>query len=393
MTTVHTQQYQSKWGRVYLDHNATSKLHPVVLETMLPYWQAEGNAASIHRHGRWMRQAVETAREQVAALTGAHPSEVIFTAGGTEANNLAVKGFALSQITPAALLVGSMEHDSVLKSAHSLSALGWKVAELAANTQGQYTLETLKMALDNQAYAFCSLMLANNETGVLQDIAALADIAHHYDVMFHTDAVQAIGKVDLNFQVLGVDLMTLSAHKMGGPIGVGALLKKPQVALKSLLDGGAHEQGLRAGTENVPLIVGFGKMCELAKEQRESRLAAFKSKQHRLETQLNTLAGVKILAQDAPRLPNTTLLAVEHIDGEMLIMALDKKGISTASGSACGNLAAGGSHVIQAMQVPEPWASNTIRISVGWNTTNEECDAFIHALQEVMAESKQLSWG
>ncbi len=379
--------------QVYLDHNATSKLHPAVLEAMLPYWQAEGNPASIHRHGRWMRQAVETAREQVAAFTGAHPSEVIFTGGGTEANNLAIKGFALSQTMPAALLVGSMEHDSVLKSAHSLSGLGWHISELVANQSGQYTLENLKATLENQAYGFCSLMLANNETGVLQDIAGLADIAHYYDVVFHTDAVQAIGKIDLNFQALGVSLMTLSAHKMGGPIGVGALLKKPQVALKPLLDGGAHEQGLRAGTENVPLIVGFGKMCVLAAEQREARLAHFKSKQQHLETQLATVAGVKILAQDAPRLPNTTLLAVEHIDGEMLIMALDKKGISAASGSACGNLAAGGSHVIQAMQVPEPWASNTVRISVGWNTTNEDCDAFIHALKDVMAESKQMSWG
>jgi cysteine desulfurase len=196
----------------------------------------------------------------------------------------------------------------------------------------------------------------------------------------------------VDFESLGVSLMTISAHKMGGPVGVGALLKKPHVALTPLLHGGGHEQGLRAGTENVPLIVGFGKMCALAKEQQVARQTHFKQRQMHLEAQLARLEGVRILAKDSARLPNTTLIAVEKIDGEMLIMALDKKGISAASGSACGSLSAGGSHVIQAMRVPEPWASNTVRISVGWNTTEEECDAFIHALQDVMAESKQMSW-
>lgn len=379
--------------QVYLDHNATSTLHPDVLEAMLPYWHADGNAASIHRHGRSMRQAVETAREQVAALTGAHPSEVIFTSGGTEANNLAIKGIALNQSNASTLLIGSMEHDCVRKSAHSLSSLGWRVVELSANSQGQYTLDVLKAALEQRAFGLCSLMLANNETGVLQDIAGLADIAHYYGVIFHTDAVQAIGKVAIDFKASGASLMTVSAHKMGGPIGVGALLKKAEVALTPLLHGGAHEQGLRAGTENVPLIVGFGRICALALEQQAARHLHFKQRQARLEMQLAPLRGVQILAKDALRLPNTTLVAVEKIDGEMLLMALDKKGISVSSGSACGHLAAGGSHVLQAMRVPEPWASNTIRISVGWNTTDQECDAFIHALQDVMAESKQMSWG
>jgi cysteine desulfurase len=366
----------------YLDHNATTPLDPAVLAAMLPWLESQfGNASSRHEFGRAARRAVDEARQQVAAAVNAHPTEIVFTSGGSEANNLFLKGAAAS-LKPGLIAVGATEHPCVLKPAAQLAGQGWQVRYLAVDGAGRLDLADYAEALLVKP-KLISVMTVNNETGVVQDVAALASAAKAAGGWFHTDAVQALGKLPIDFRVLnvsGVHAMTLSAHKAGGPKGVAALVLDKRVELQPLIAGGGHERGLRSGTENVPAIVGFGIAAELAVQRVAELSLRLRAMQVKLESGLVAL-GARIFATEASRLPNTSYFAFPDIDGETLVGKLDREGFAVASGAACSSANPEPSHVLRAMGVAPEIARGAIRVSLGAGNTETEIDQFINALQ------------
>lgn len=377
---------------VYFDHNATTPVDPVVLEVMLPWLGARfGNPSSRHEYGRAARAAVDEARQRVAAAVGAHPTEVVFTSGGSEANNLFLKGVAARK-TPGLLAVSAVEHPCVIRPAEQLQRRGWQLRKLAVDAAGRVEAAQYADAL-LAGPQIVSVMLANNETGVVQDIPALAGAARSIQAVFHTDAVQALGRLPLDFRALnmdGVQAMTLSAHKSGGPKGAAALVLDKRLEMEPLIAGGGHERGLRSGTENVPAIVGFGVACELA----ASRLAEWPRRilalRNRLETGL-VAASATVFAQSAVRLPNTTYFALPDIDGETLVGKLDRAGFAVASGSACSSASPEPSHVLAAMGVAPGVARGAVRVSLGAGNDERQVDAFLVALKDTVAGLKQLT--
>ena len=366
----------------YLDHNATTPLDPTVLAAMLPWLESQfGNASSRHEFGRAARRAVDEARQQVAAAVNAHPTEIVFTSGGSEANNLFLKGAAAS-LKPGLIAVGATEHPCILKPAAQLAGQGWQVRHLAVDGAGRLDLADYAEALLVKP-KLISVMTANNETGVVQDVAALASAAKPLGVWFHTDAVQALGKLPIDFRVLnasGVHAMTLSAHKAGGPKGAAALVLDKRVELQALIAGGGHERGLRSGTENVPAIVGFGIAAELAAQRVAELSLRLRAMQVKLESGLVAL-GARIFATEANRLPNTSYFAFPDIDGETLVGKLDREGFAVASGAACSSANPEPSHVLRAMGVAPEIARGAVRVSLGAGNTETEINQFINALQ------------
>ena len=366
----------------YLDHNATTPLDPAVLAAMLPWLESQfGNASSRHEFGRAARRAVDEARQQVAAAVNAHPTEIVFTSGGSEANNLFLKGAAAS-LKPGLIAVGATEHPCILKPAGQLAGHGWQVRQLAVDGAGRLDLADYTEALLAKP-KLISVMTANNETGVVQAVAALANAAKTAGGWFHTDAVQALGKLPIDFRVLnasGVHAMTLSAHKAGGPKGAAALVLDKRVELQPLIAGGGHERGLRSGTENVPAIVGFGIAAELAAQRVAELSLRLRAMQVKLESGLVTL-GARIFATEASRLANTSYFAFPDIDGETLVGKLDREGFAVASGAACSSANPEPSHVLRAMGVAPEIARGAVRVSLGAGNTETEIDQFINALQ------------
>jgi cysteine desulfurase len=364
---------------VYLDHNATTPLDPAVFDAMQPFLRERfGNPSSTHRAGRLAHDAVELARAQVAALINARPEEVVFTSGGTEANNLALKGIA-AVLRAGEIAVSAIEHASVLEPARALERNGWRVREIGVDRAGRVTAETLDAALSPDT-RLVSIMGANNETGVIQDIATLAQRARARGAIVHSDAVQAAGRIPVDFAGSGVQLMTLSAHKIHGPKGVGALIVDRRVDIGPLLHGGGHEGGRRAGTENVAGIVGFGAAAERRAQGLEARAARLAGLRELLEARLRALPGIEIHGAGANRIPNTAFFSVAGIDGATLLMLLDEAGYALSSGSACGSDAAEPSHVLLAMGVPREQALGALRVSVGDGNRPEEIDAFVDNL-------------
>jgi len=316
---------------VYFDHNATTPVDERVLAAMLPYLRNQyGNASSRHEFGTQARKAVEHAREQVAAIANVQPVQVVFVSGGTEANNLFVKG-AAAYLKPTQIAVSSIEHPCVAKPAQELARAGWKLRRLAVTRDGEIDLADVDAAL-REATGLVSVMLANNETGVIQDVAAVAERARRARAWMHTDAVQALGKIPVDFEALGVHAMTVSAHKLYGPKGAAALIVDKRLELKAIISGGGHERGLRSGTENVPAIVGFGAACELAAGRMVELAARLSALRTRLERELNRMGAV-IFGGRAPRIPNTTYFTFPNINGETLVIELDKAGFAVASGA------------------------------------------------------------
>lgn len=365
---------------VYLDHNATSPLDPEVLEAMLPFLRQSvgGNASSRHAPGRAARAAIERAREQVAALVGANPREIVFTSGGTEANNLAIKGIAATW-RPGSLLVSAIEHSSVLAPARSLTRAGWRIIEVAPEPDGRIDPDRVAAAIAPDT-RLVSIMWANNETGVIQDIAACAALAGERGIAFHSDAVQAAGKIAVDFRLPGLGLTSLSAHKLGGPQGVGALIVSSALDIEPLLHGGGQEGGRRSGTENLAGIVGFGRAAELAAARLE-KSQELKALRLRLEEGLKTVPGVEIFGAAAERLPNTVFFAVDGIDGSTLLLLLDEAGFAVSSGSACGSGRPEPSHVLLAMGVERERAYGALRVSLGAGNRPEEVDGFVAAVR------------
>ncbi|MCZ2420408.1 MAG: cysteine desulfurase [Burkholderiales bacterium] len=376
----------------YLDHNATTPLDARVLEAMLPFLKERyGNPSSRHEYGRAARAAVDTARQQVAAAVGAHPTEVVFTSGGSEANNLFIKG-AAACLKPGAIAVSAIEHPCVREPANDLKRLGWDLREIAVDAEGRVAGTDFSAALA-QKPALVSVMLANNETGVLQDIPALAAQAKAARAWFHTDAVQALGKVAIDFRALnaaGVSALTVSAHKLYGPKGAAALVLDKRIELKPLICGGGQERNLRSGTENVPAIVGFGAACELAVARLEAEAARLAELRGRLEAGLAGM-GSAVFSRNAPRLPNTTFFALAGIDGETLVAQLDRAGFAVASGSACSSVSPEPSHTLLAMGVEAGMAKGALRVSLGRDNTEEDVARFLQALGETTRKLKGLA--
>ncbi|MFA5940208.1 MAG: cysteine desulfurase family protein [Sinimarinibacterium sp.] len=369
---------------VYLDHNATTRLDPRVLEAMLPYLSGPyGNASSLHRFGRAARDAVERAREQVARLVNCQPGEVIWTSGGTESNNLAIKGVAAG-VTPTRVLYGATEHPAVMEAAETLKASGWAVEPIAVDASGRVDWPRFEAQLLTGPVRLAALMRANNETGVIQDVARAAALVHAAGAWLHVDAVQAAGKIAVDFVALGADLMSLSSHKLYGPKGIGALIRKSEVELAPLHHGGPQEKGLRGGTENMAAIVGFGHAAELAQQELEARAVPALRLRDRLEAGLRTLRGVRIFGAGVERLPNTVQFALAGYDGEALLMQLDRKGFAVSSGSACSSGKGEPSHVLLGMGYAPEVARGAIRVSLGRDNTEAEIDGFLAALSALV---------
>ncbi len=367
---------------VYLDHNATTPLHEDVLQTMLPVMRAMvGNPSSLHRFGRMQKAVIEQAREQVAQLVDAHPEQVVFTSGGTEANNLLLKGIAVSPAVNR-IAISKVEHMSMLEPAAQLGAV-CAVDDIAVDSEGKVTAETLEQAIRPDT-GLVSVMSANNETGVVQGIRSLAETASRQQCWFHTDASQAAGKIDLSFKDRGVHAMTLSSHKLYGPPGAGALVIDKRLPLHALLHGGVQEYGLRAGTENVPAIAGFGAAAEHAKKELSERATHALELRDALESGLAQMPSVTVFAQDAERLPNTVQFGVQGFDGETLLMQLDRMGIAVSSGSACTSGKTEPSHVLKAMGVPTELALSAVRVSFGKDNTGADVDRLLQALAQVI---------
>ncbi|MGQ0664856.1 MAG: cysteine desulfurase family protein [Pseudomonadota bacterium] len=358
---------------VYLDYNATAPVRPAVIEAVSAALADTGNASSVHRFGRLARRAMEEAREDVAALVGARPPQVVFTSGGTEANNLALSGVKRRQ------LVSAIEHDSVLWAAP-------EAAVLPVDRDGVVDLAALEAELGRRKDpALVAVMLANNETGVIQPIADICRIAHSHGALVHCDAVQAAGKIAVDFAALGVDTLAISAHKFGGPPGVGALVVADHVALKPLVKGGGQERGRRAGTENLAAIRGLGVAARLAAGEsgHMGRLAALRDA---MEARLMAAAPDSLVfAAAAPRLPNTTCIAMPGVAAETQVMALDLAGIAVSAGSACSSGKVRPSHVLRAMGFEAGLAGAAIRVSLGWRTQAPEIDRLIEAWTELRA--------
>ena len=374
---------------IYLDHNATTPLDERVLDAMLPYLRTcYGNPSGLYRLGRLSRGAIDCAREQVAALVDAKASEVIFTSGGTEANNLGLKGMAWS-LEPGTIVTGSTEHPAVSEPLGWLAGRGWFVRPLPVDREGQPDLDDVG-ASGVADWKLGALMLANNETGVIHDTARLSTILRERGGFLHVDAVQAAGKIPVSFAETGAHTLSVSAHKLGGPKGIGALIANRATPITPLVHGGGQEQGRRGGTENVAGIVGFGKAAELSLVELQDRATKTRALQQYLENRLRQLPGLTIFGDSSPRLPNTIQFSIRGHQGETLVMYLDRKGIAVSSGSACASGGNEPSPVLTAMGIPEDMARGALRVSLGPGNTELEMDAFMNALAHIVSANSGL---
>jgi cysteine desulfurase len=403
--------------RVYLDNNATTPVLPEVLEAMLPYYGEHfGNASSIHHHGQDTRGAVEGARESVATLFGCRASEIVFTSGGTEADNLAIFG-----LTEAGdhIITSTIEHHAVLNACKHLATKGCEVTYAPVDGRGLIDPADVARAIRPNT-KMISIMLANNETGVLQPVAEIGRIATESDVYFHTDAVQAAGKIPIDVDNIGCDLLTISGHKIHAPQGIGALYIRKGVRLNPMLYGGSHERSRRAGTENVPGIVGLGKAAQLASsslqeesnqwsdgrprpsfpngsleqgdrnhdDRQSSKMAVMRD---RLESELLNIEATGLNGENAPRVPNTTNIYFDGVEGEALVIALDLKGLAVSTGAACSSGAIEPSHVLTAMGLPPDRARASIRFSLGKQNTPGEVDFALRLVLATVSRLRDLS--
>lgn len=367
---------------VYLDHNATTPVDPQVASALAQAMiERFGNPSSLHGEGQQARRALERAREQIAALLGARPDEVVLTGSGSEADNLAIIGAWLaSRGRLRRIVTTAIEHPAVLATCDHLAADGVEVVRVRPAANGVVDLLAVAEALGGEP-ALLSIMLANNDTGAIQPVAQVAQMAHAHGAIVHCDAVQAAGKMEVDVERLGVDLLSISAHKFYGPKGIGALYIRPGTRLSPLLYGGGQERGLRPGTEAVPLAVGFGVACELAAARLEDDARRMRELRDDFERRLAvSVPEMQIHSQGAPRLPNTSSLSLRGIEGDSLVMALDLQDIAVSTGSACHSSNGAPSHVLEAMGVSPEWSRGTVRFSLGRTTVNEDIDRVLEAL-------------
>jgi len=380
--------------RVYLDHNATTPLDPLVADRMAQAMRdVWGNASSIHHFGQQAKAALDQARGAVGALIGADASEIVFTAGGTESDNLAIRG-AAEAIEPSGrkhLVTSAIEHEAVLNTMKALARRGWRVTLVPVDAGGVVSIDRMREAITDET-ALVSVMHANNEIGTIQPIAEIAAVAHEHGALFHTDAVQSAGKIPVDVRALGVDMLTIAGHKFYGPKGTGALWMKRGVRLVSPMTGGKQERSRRAGTENVPALVGLGVAAELAQQKMAAEAPRLGALRDRLEA--GVLAKVSSTERNgvaSPRVPNTTNISIDRVEAESLLIGLDLAGIAVSSGSACSSGTLEPSHVLKAMGLPHARTLGSIRFSLGAANTEADIDRVIEALPPIVEKLRSLT--
>jgi cysteine desulfurase len=380
--------------RIYFDHNATTPVDPTVVEAIARALSGTfGNASSVHHFGQQAKAVLDDARSAVASLISAEPSEIVFTSGGTESDNFALRGVAeaLEPTGRRHLIASSIEHEAVLVTLRALARRGWRTTLLSVDQSGIVKPEALAEALTDET-AIVSVMHANNEIGTIQPIAELARLAHGRGALFHTDAVQSIGKIPVDVRALGLDLLSLSAHKFNGPKGVGALWIKRGARVTSVMTGGKHERNRRAGTENVPGIAGLGVAAQLAAKKLSSESVRLAALRNRLEAEiLQKVPGTAVNGVREPRVPNTTNISFDAIEAESLLIALDLEGVAVSTGSACSSGTLEPSHVLRAMGLPSPRTQNSIRMSLGAGNTDAEVDFVVSKLPAIVEKLRSLT--
>ena len=380
--------------RVYFDYNATTPLAPEVTDAVMRAMRdVFGNASSVHHFGQQAKATMDEARSAVAALLNADPSEIVFTSGGTESDNFAIRG-AAEALEPTGrrhLIASAIEHEAVLNTFRALARRGWRTTLLPVDQSGIVSPDRLREAIDSDT-ALVSVMHANNEIGTIQPVAALAAIAHEHGALLHTDAVQSAGKIPVDVRALGVDLLSLSAHKFNGPKGAGVLWIKRGTRMQPTVTGGKHERNRRAGTENVAAIAGLGVAAKLAAGKMTAEAVRVSTLRDRLETGiLRDVAGTVVNGARDPRVPNTTNISVERVEAESLLIALDLEGIAVSTGSACSSGTLEPSHVLKAMGLPSHRTQNSLRFSLGMLSTPEEVERVIDVLPRLVEKLRGLT--
>jgi len=380
--------------RIYLDHSATTPVDPQVAELMLKYYlEYYGNPSSVHFFGRQVKKALEEARIQVASLIKADPTEITFTSGGTEADNLAIQGAARARASKGKhLITSAIEHHAVLDTFHYLAKNGYEITVLPVDEEGIVRVDDLRKALRSDTILI-SIMHANNEVGAIQPIAEIGEIAREKDILFHVDAVQSLGKLPIDVKNMNIDLLTISSHKIYGPKGVGALYVRKGIKISPLIFGGSQERKLRSGTENAPGIIGFGKACELADQRMEEenkRLTRLRDKL--MNGIVSKIEKVKINGPiGAKRLPNNVNFSVYYVEGESLLLSLDMLGIAASSGSACTSGSLDPSHVLLEMGLSHEVAHGSLRLSLGNQNTEEDIDFVLEELPKIVDRLRAMS--
>ena len=382
--------------RIYFDYNATTPLLPAVVDAMSAASRdLFGNASSVHYFGQQAKAAIDTARSSVASLIGADPTEVVFTGGGTESDNFAIRG-AAEALEPAKrrhLIASAIEHEAVLNTLKALARRGWQTTLIPVGQSGIVSPDHLRSVITDDT-AIVSVMHANNEIGTIQPIAELAAIAHERGALMHTDAVQSVGKIPVDVRSLGVDLLSLSAHKFNGPKGVGALWIKRGTRLQTMQTGGKHERGRRAGTENVPGIVGMGVAAKLSVDKLATEAVRVGALRDRLEDGIvGRVTGTAINGARLSRVPNTTNISFDRVEAESLLIALDLEGVAVSTGSACSSGTLEPSHVLKAMGFPPHRTQNSLRFSLGVFSTQEDVDRVIEILPRLVEKLRGLTAG
>ena len=378
-------------GIIYLDHNASTPVHPSVLEVMLPYWEsAAGNPSSLHRSGVQARQGVEEARASLASALLCDPEEIHFTSGGTEADNWAIK--VLSAADAGKIITSAVEHHAVLHSCQHLQGSGREVVYLPVDTHGQLDLQALEDIIEGGDVSLLSIMHANNETGSLQPVVEAGEMARERGILFHVDAVQTFGKVPVHPAALNADAVSMSAHKINGPKGVGALYLRSGTSIEPLMHGGDHEGGVRAGTENVAGIVGFGRASQLCQQQLDHAPEQWRQLRDHLEAGLSaSVDDIVINGRSGPRMMNTSSIAFTGVESEAIVMGLDLAGIAVSSGSACASGKTDPSHVLLAMGLEPRLAASSVRFSIGLSNDQGEIDRVVEAVPEIVTRLRALS--
>ncbi len=378
---------------IYLDNAATTAVSPAVLEAMLPYFTEHyGNPSSVHATGRDARKAIEAARKQVAAAINANPQEIYFTAGGSESDNWAIKGAAFANRKKGNhIITTAIEHHAVLHTCGWLEKNGFTVTYLPVDAEGRVSAEQVEAAITDQTILI-TVMAANNEIGTLEPIAEIGKVARAHKILFHTDAVQAVGAIPLDVQAMNIDMLSMSGHKFHGPKGIGALYIRRGVRIDTLIHGGAQERGQRAGTENLPGIVGIGKAIELATADLEAKAAKTAALRDKLmDGILERIPDVRVNGSRTHRLPNNCNVSVRYIEGESMLLRLDLAGIAASSGSACTSGSLDPSHVLLAIGLPHEVAHGSLRMTLGTDTTEAEIDKVLEVLPGIVADLRAMS--
>jgi cysteine desulfurase len=377
---------------VYLDNNATTQVAPEVLEEMLPYFgDLYGNPSSMHSFGGQVGKKIRESRERVAALLGAHPDEIIFTSCGTESDNAAIRSALASQPGRRHIVTSRVEHPAVKALCAHLAAEGYRVTEVPVDGDGRLDMDVYRKSLSSDT-AIASLMWANNETGVIFPVEQAAEVARSKGILFHTDAVQAVGKIPINMSKSSIDMLALSGHKLHAPKGIGVLYLRRRTKFSPFLIGGHQEKGRRGGTENTPSIIGLGKACELAAKNMEDENNRVRCLRDRLEhSLLERIPHSRVNGDTSNRLPNTTNISFEFVEGESILLMLNEFGICASSGSACTSGSLQPSHVLRAMGVPFTMAHGSIRFSLSVYNTDEQIDAVLEKLPPIIASLRSMS--